>query len=868
MEPLCIVVVPPCCQMYTCAVSRNVRLLLIAIALALVSPAALGQNSPVQIRLDQFGLGRSFRPGDFTAIRVELTNALAEPTPVVVQVEVANADGDIGEFGRSLTLTPGATQPLWLYVPLPTDFEAGSPLPVRVFEERDGRRRRELGGIRISPGDIGAALVPQTKSMIAVVADAQVQMGLNDYSSFGQEDRPIFAHEDTRVVFGIRPEELPDHWEGLRGFEAIAWGKPHSPRDLGEGQVRALRRYIERGGHLIITLPDAGNPWGLGAAEQSPFFDLLLEQAPEKQVDVPLSVVQPVLTKAKYLPQDIPLTVHVFKDLAGSFDVISGTPFRPLIALNDGRVIAVQRSFGFGHITIVGLDLANRTLLSMRRALQADVFWNPILGRRVDTPTPEELRQIKDVDRLSTAAAQENSLGGGALFSQLISMSEQAGRGMLAVLLLFVLYWLVAGPVGFFVLKQYRLERHAWVAFAAAAGVFTAAAWGMVSIIKPQSYRIRHVTVLDLLDRSQIDPGSTDPPLSRALSWFSLNMPGYRRTSVFIDSEPDQRDLLASWSPPDLLTQPFPNPDRYRVDVSTTPASESNYLTRNQGLPEFRRPSRATATQFYADWMGSLSADWGGTIRSDRNDPVQVLVDAARNEQLTGSLIHDLPGELTDVSIIWIHNRRLPPRQYEPSGDAQRPWVLRRHSGQMLSTGDMWRIPDWAPGARLVLREQTQNHSADLQTAIEERYIKAYTGKTFGLANAPGGVRPQDRTPYLEMLGLFNQLEPPSYLLDEPGRRLPETVAFYRLLGRPLDLSSWFTSPCLIVTGQLRGVATPIPVLVNEETPENDDNSLTLVRWIYPLPVEEQIAFSAVVDTIDADESAKRNSKALQNAGK
>ena len=98
------------------------------------------------------------------------------------------------------------------------------------------------------------------------------------------------------------------------------------------------------------------------------------------------------------------------------------------------------------------------------------------------------------------------------------------------------------------------------------------------------------------------------------------------------------------------------------------------------------------------------------------------------------------------------------------------------------------------------------------------------------------------------MLGIFNQLEPPVYLNDRQKGTAPDTVQFYRSVGRELDLSPWFAGPVLIVIGQLEGAAIPIPMKVDGETPEVTDDSLTVVRWIHPLPVEEKIAFPEVFD--------------------
>ena len=85
------------------------------------------------------------------------------------------------------------------------------------------------------------------------------------------------------------------------------------------------------------------------------------------------------------------------------------------------------------------------------------------------------------------------------------------------------------------------------------------------------------------------------------------------------------------------------------------------------------------------------------------------------------------------------------------------------------------------------------------------------------------------------MLSLYQPITPPKYhRLDDKD---PDTVFSLRRLGRELDLSGWLNRPCLIIIGYLDGPPTPIPLTVDGETPPG--TGLTVVRWIYPLPVDE-----------------------------
>ncbi|MHC4652978.1 MAG: hypothetical protein ACYTES_19250, partial [Planctomycetota bacterium] len=409
-------------------------------ALGSLAPAASAQVGPaanVDVQLRQFGVGNAFRPGEVTAIQVSLTSGLDEAVPCWVQWEVPNAEGDIAEYARSVTLSPGSPALVWLYAPLPPNASRSTVWTIRVFEERDGKRRRELGGARISPADVNAFRHELERGMIAVVGRAK--MRLDEYGNpWNRRPNPPGAHEETRIVSGIQAQELPDRWEGFKLFEAVVWSDAF-PQQLRVDSANALREYIRRGGHLVITLPEAGNPWGLGARGQTWLDDLLVHQAPRTDEGVMLSDLTPVLAKTNFIPIDIELSIRVFKEIGGEFDAIDNG-YEPLIALpDDGRVVVIQRVFGFGRITIIGIDLSSQQIASMRLP-HADVFWNRILGRRADTPQPNELKAMEEEDPrlLARGVANELTIGDSRLFKDSIDKGGRAEVGLLGALFLFI----------------------------------------------------------------------------------------------------------------------------------------------------------------------------------------------------------------------------------------------------------------------------------------------------------------------------------------------------------------------------------------------------------------------------------------------
>lgn len=812
--------------------------------LLIVAATAAGQSG-VTIEVDQFGLGNVFRPGDLTAIRLKLTSNLSQPTPVWVQWEVPNADGDIAEYGRSLTLTPNVPALAWLYAPLPPEAGPSTVWTVRVFEERDGQRRAEVGGTRINAG--GSQGVEPAASMIAVVA--QQRLGLDQYknqpSPLTRTLRPISAHEDTQIASGIRPTQLPDRWYGYLPYEALVWAGDNEPKDLGIDQSEAIREWVRRGGHLVISLPTAGNPWGLGIMGQTDLEDLLpcrMQGAvPRKDDAVPLADLVPVLSKHHSVIPLVPsrkppeFSIRVFKELKGGENRLNviDNHYEPLIAMPDGRVIAIQRQYGFGRVTVVGIDLAEGRLNGLGLP-QADAFWNRILGRRMDTPTAGELTALANdqSEPLARTNFNENALGSGPLITGTISMDAEAGKGLLLALTLFIAYWLLAGPLGFWLLKQYGLVRHAWLGFAACAGLFTAIAWGGVTLF-PKRIEISHVTFLDHVARAPEDPRPGEPQYQRAVSFLSAYVPQYGPTTYAIDSEQDQRDLLLSWTPPGALAPKFRNVDRYRVDVS-------------KGFSRFPMPARSTATQLYAHWLGGLDRDWGGTLLVDPASPIRVI-GGSTEQSLYGRLINQLPGRLTNVTLIWVKNARSPRRRYALEGTDEKKHVMPVSSGVPLNAAVMWRLSaatGWDPGQPIDLSTLLPGEPFSMN--VKKRYIDPYVTRDWAVSPSTS-LSDSNRRDYLEMLSIFQQLNPPEYL--KQGLASGESaVAFHRELGRELDLSPWFSRPCLIVTGFLEDAPLPIPLRIDDQDNLPVSRSRTLVRWVYPLPLDEKIAFHEVFE--------------------
>ncbi len=154
-----------------------------------------------------------------------------------------------------------------------------------------------------------------------------------------------------------------------------------------------------------------------------------------------------------------------------------------------------------------------------------------------------------------------------------------------------------------------------------------------------------------------------------------------------------------------------------------------------------------------------------------------------------------------------------------------------------MARGHMWALgadSPWYPGSALSLAVFEPSGKTGLERNIYESYIRSEEGDGYnmpGVRRASARLAPSRRNKFMEMLGMFHQLNPPKYL--RLGDKDPETLVLTRKLGRELDLSMWFTGPALIVIGYLEGSPTPVPLRVDGKAPRSV--GLTVVRWIHPL---------------------------------
>ncbi len=785
------------------------RLIAVSLLVVLSAPAGAQDASEIGVSVVRYGVGNTPRAGEWMGVQVEILDSASEQRDIILRLSVRDADGDRAMYDRVVTANPGVAQSFWLYARLPYTAEQEPP-GVTVFEaiEADtetGYRAGRLLGRVDTPPSVGNQILPPMMGAIGVIGPYPA--GLEQYN-FTMQNRPAapFGHELARVTAGLDVPTLPDQWHGLVPFEVLLWAEATSrttePMGLTPERANALRTWVERGGHLVILLPPAGDPW---FAAQHALTGMLPDiQRPERREGVNLNTIRPLLTESLTVPLPDNAVLHTFSPRAGAAPHAA----QRVLDLPDGGTVVIRRIVGAGAVTVVGLDL---TAGPMRRfgLPDAESLWHRVLGRRGEIRTIDELTDQEKA--FANSARREMEFDHD--IASTISSTGSAVQGVLFGVVVFISYWVVAGPLGFMLLRRRGLHQHAWVAFVACTAVFTGLAWLGATVMRPKRISYTHLTLFE-----QIHGQDT----ARARTWASVMLPSYGVETLSLRA-PDSgasrartgaADLLAPWEPSGNLagwSKGFPDNSGYRVE-SRSPDT----LT---------VPTRATIKQVRADVAGVSS--WGGIgLQSDPGSLTgpRIVRDGLR---LEGVLVHDLPGPMTDVRVF------VNPGQTRilPAGTALAGGAI----SAVTVLAPQFDGRAWLPGQPLDLgaitaAATTQTRSFDyFRTAVRDG---TDTGAFTGVATA-GTVA--DR---LTAVRFLSQFAPPNYRDDRDtvGNRLARRVATHGW-----DLGRWMTTPSVIVTGFIEiperdasAGGAPFPLFVDGRAAPA--SGLTMVTWIYPLP--------------------------------
>jgi len=627
------------------------------------------------------------------------------------------------------------------------------------------------------------------------------------------------GHELTGVIAGLAVENLPDRWHGYVAYDALVWtgsGLGADPASLKESQADAIREWVRRGGHLIVVMPSVGQSWYGVNGPTGPLADILPDTRAVANEGVELEPYRALMTSdnAVVLPKNA--VVHTFETPGGR----TPAPFdaMPLMVGVGGDTVVVRRLSGTGAVTGVGIDLTTRALRAPG-ALQAQQFWNRVLGKRMKVLTPESLDKLTKATP-SQYAFERTPIDFDRPIADVISKQSKAAKGLLVAFAVFVAYWLLAGPAGYLLLKKRKQVHHAWVAFSAVTAVFALVGWGASSTLKLGRDLDKHYTLIDHVY------GQTN---ARMRSWVELTLPKYGEQRVSVKSPESTfnwHNLLTAWESgsENSTRSSFPDARPYVVD------------TRSPDTAEF--PARATTRQLQIDFAGAVPSNWD-MIRPLAAEGVplgqEIYIEDSSlaagtgpsrdgRWKIQGKLTHNLPGPLHDVFIFVVREVNL----RDLRGDATPAQLPALVYSAAISDA-------WGPGQTIDLDEKIDKNMARTASFFANIRGKASTLMGVGTSGLPASDMPHSRMAHAQ--AFFSMLEPP-----DPSAS--SEVWATRASTHGWDLGRWFTQPCVIVVGLLGGdtvrdaVECPVPISIDSASAEDvrkNIRGLNVVRWIYPL---------------------------------
>lgn len=762
--------------------------------------AALGVGQgEVAINAVEFGLGNVVRPGSWTGLRLAITDRGVRQRELLVRIEVKDADGDTTEYERGLASNPGQRQEIWTYLRMPFRFTSGDRLLVRVYEAEQTdtatpRAGRMVGEAYLTP----TGVVTAETGMIGVIGSRTA--GLTTYSDGQGLSHDTRLNEPMVVATRLIPATMPDAWAGLSQYDVFVWTQGE-PVTLGAERADTLRRWVQQGGHLVVVLPQVGGTW-LSGELNNPLFDIMPRVTQTRDPDYPTGPIRPLLTLRNDVVLPNTIVAQTFEPRADADEE------NAFVVLKDpqDRAIVVRRQVGLGQVTLVGIDVGDDALMRVG-VPSAGSFWHRILGRRGDL-RPWSMRSSGVASQVSTPQRKVRRYD--HAIDSAIAQTGSPAAGVLLGFVVFIAYWLIAGPVGFAVLKKTGRAKHAWVAFVGVTAVFTGIAWGGAVLLSPAAIKGAHLTVIDHVY------GQTE---QRTRTWAGLIVPWYGQATVRVGD--DQADTtiatLSPWMSPEMgaTAGTFPDNRGYRV-LAARPSSMSF-------------PVRSTMKELSVQWAGPIQ--WGMPTPVNAGGDPGVLTAtqrpagipaADRTSEATGSLLHDLPGNLYDVVIVVNHGMY----DVQPGVSPNRPIM----DASVFRLGDPWRAGD--PLDLALATSRTGSEDVSLRDFLDRRAVQRIgMGSSGELAGDVRSVSEQ-----FVIASLINQAGPP------PNSRTGGAdfyAAATRRVMHGMDLSVWMTRPCIIVMGHMGvgntegGAPCPTPMTIEGRDPNL--RGRTFVRWVYPL---------------------------------
>ena len=373
-------------------------------------------------------LNGNVRIGSWMAIEVHLVN---NGPAVTGELRIAGGSQGQTRFGRVVDLPTQSDKTELLYAQPPA---FGSELEIVLAS----------GDQKVASTKAKFSIHDTTQLVVAVVAERPEDI-------IGGLRLPPNQNQVAPLLMGVTPADLPERVEGWNMLDRVIWHDVPADQ-LTAAQMAALRGWVANGGRLIIA-GGTGGPRTLAN-----FPDALLPYRPTATTDIPASALAGLLG-------EIP-------DSAVSLPALTGelTEGRALATVGD-RVVAAERTYGTGLVTLLGFD----------PGWIVDPDTEDRLWRRLLPPRSFGGLVFSDDNMLVSAVSQLPSL---------------ALPPIGALILLLGAYILLIGPINYLVLRRLDRREWAWLTMPVLVVAFTIGSYGIGSALRGNDVIVNEVAIV------------------------------------------------------------------------------------------------------------------------------------------------------------------------------------------------------------------------------------------------------------------------------------------------------------------------------------------------------------------------------------
>ncbi len=392
------------------------------------------------------------------------------------------------------------------------------------------------------------------------------------------------------LVIPLDAADLPRRVEGWATLDRLIW-QDMDAASLEPDQLDALRAWLAGGGRLIIAGGTTG-PDSLAA-----FPDTMLPYRPTTTIDVAPASLVALLGELPEGATDVPA-------FAGS--MIDGRA----LATSAGQVVAAERAYGGGTVTLLGFD---PTIDWIDETTLAKGLWRRMLPTKAAGGLV-----ITDDSQLVSAV------------SQLPELALPPVGGLAALL---GAYILLIGPINYLVLKRLDRREWAWVTMPVLIVTFAVGAYGFGSLLRGSELIVNEVAIV------RGSPGATEGTAQVYLGVFSPSRGTYqvRVPGGALISAPASGDFFGG--------------DGQAASLDVLQGETSTIRNLNVGFGSLRtvRAETAVAVPRIAAALRLEDGHLRGTVTNDSDQP---FLQPAVVLGGTVATLRDLaPGESADVDI-------------------------------------------------------------------------------------------------------------------------------------------------------------------------------------------------------------------------